>query len=130
MDVVKGILILAERQVEDRNIEGEYNFSPDYDDCIMTSDFVMMFCNEWGENLSSRYQYDSNYKDDRLKLRVDNSKSKNTLLWVPNWSPKEAVRRLVEWEKAVKNGANANLITDKQIVDYFSRTKTLKKACL
>ena len=80
--------------------------------------------------MSSRYKYDNNYENDRLKIRLDNSKSKNLLLWVPNWNLKESIARLVKWEKSVINGVSANEITDRQINDYFSEMKTLKNPCL
>ena len=130
LDVVRGILLLADRHCHEKTLVGDYNFSPDYDDCAKNSELAMLFCKEWGENLSSRYQYDSNYEQDRLKIRLDNSKSKNALLWVPNWNLKESIVKLIEWEKLVMMDVSANEITDRQINDYFSDIKTLKNPCL
>lgn len=130
LDVVRGILLLADRHCQEKILIGEYNFCPDYDNCALNGDIAMLFCKEWGENLSSRYKYDNNYENDRLKIRLDNSKSKNLLLWVPNWSLKESIARLVKWEKSVINGVSANEITDRQINEYISEIKTLKNPCL
>lgn len=120
LDVVRGILLLADRHCQEKILVDEYNFSPDYDNCALNGDIAMLFCKEWGENLSSRYKYDNNYENDRLKIRLDNSKSKNILLWVPNWNLKASIVKLVEWEKSVKNGVSINEVTDKQINEYFS----------
>lgn len=130
LDVVRGVLLLADRHCQEKILVGEYNLSPDYDDCALNSDLAMLFCKEWGGNLSCRYKYDRNYEHDRLKIRLDNSKSKNLLLWVPNWSLKKSIVKLVEWEKSVMNGVSANEITDRQINDYFSEIMTLKNPCL
>ena len=52
-----------------------------------------------------------------LKLQCE--KAKNVLGWYPKWGIRQAIEKIVEWEKAVQGGINAAEITDKQIKEYF-----------
>ena len=40
--------------------------------------------------------------------------------WYPQWGIKQAIEKIVEWEKAVQSGTSAAEITDKQIKEYFN----------
>lgn len=119
LDIVKGHLVLAQRQYEEKRFEGEYNFGPEYNDCMLTGDLVMLFCKEWGDGVSSRLAVPIETIQEPQKIRLDISKSKSVLLWSPKWTDKMAVKKLVEWEKSVYRGDNAERITEKQIEEYF-----------
>ena len=119
LDLVKGFLLLAQRQYDEKRFEGAYNFGPEYDQCTLTSDIVRMICNEWGEGASSRLAIPKETVVVPQKIRLDISKSKNDLLWSPRFEIKEAIKKLIEWEKAVIMGVAANEKTDRQIAEYF-----------
>lgn len=119
LDIVKGLLVLAQRQYEEKRFEGEYNFGPEYNDCMMTSDLVMLFCKEWGDGLSSRLSVPMVSIQEPQKIRLDISKSKSVLLWSPKWNDKKAVKKLIEWENAACSDNNGEIITEKQIDEFF-----------
>ena len=119
LDLVKGLLLMAQRQKEEKRYEGAYNIGPEYDQCASTSDIVRMICNEWGDGASSRLATPMETVVESLKIRLDISKSKSDLLWRPCLDTKKATRKLVEWEKAVLGGISANEITDQQIREHF-----------
>ena len=47
------------------------------------------------------------------------SKAKKNLGWFPKWDIHNAVRKIIEWEKAVEKGESEAKVTDKQIMEYF-----------
>lgn len=121
LDLVKGILLLAQRQKEEKRFEGAYNIGPEYDQCALASDIVRMICNEWGDGASSRLATPMETVVEPLKIRLDITKSKSDLLWRPCLDTMKATRKLVEWEKAVLGGISANEITDRQIREHYGK---------
>jgi CDP-glucose 4,6-dehydratase len=122
VDLVKGFLLLAQRQEEEKRFEGAYNFGPEYDQCAMTSDIVRLICDEWGDGASSRLVTPMETVMEPLKICLDISKSKRDLHWEPRFNTKEAIRILVEWEKDVfGGGVSAIEMTDRQIAEYFGK---------
>lgn len=119
LDIVKGLLVLAQRQYEEKRFEGEYNFGPEYNDCMLTSDLVMLFCKEWGDGVSSRLAVPMESVQEPQKIRLDISKSKSLLLWAPKWDGELAVKKLVEWEKTVIREGTTDNIINKQIVEFM-----------
>ena len=119
LDIIKGLLVLAQRQYEEKRFEGEYNFGPDYNDCMMTGDLVMLFCMEWGDGITSRLAIPMESNQEPQKVRLDISKSKSVLLWTPKWNTKVGLKKLIEWEKSVEKGLSLGVITEKQIKEYF-----------
>ncbi|MBO4922853.1 MAG: hypothetical protein J5382_01860 [Bacteroidales bacterium] len=119
LDIVKGLLVLAQHQYEEKRFEGEYNFGPEYSNCMLTGDLVMLFCKEWGNGVSSRLAVPMESIQEPQKLRLDISKSKSLLLWAPKWNGELAVKKLVESEKAACRDVNGEIITEKQIEEFF-----------
>lgn len=119
LECLNGYLLLAMKQYEDKNLASAYNFGPDESSCVSTSELASLFCATWGEG--AKWQsielagapHEANY----LKLQCE--KAKSLLDWQPKWSIKEAVEKVVEWQKAVDRGTNPREITDKQIKEYF-----------
>jgi CDP-glucose 4,6-dehydratase len=119
LDAVKGMLLLAQRQYEEKRFEGEYNFGPDYDECIRTGDLVMMFCKEWGEGCHSRLAVPMEPHFEPQIIRLDTARSKSILWWNPKLGIKDAMKEYVEWEKSVFQGIKADVITEQQIKRNF-----------
>lgn len=118
LECLAGYLLLAQKQYEDKNLAGSYNFGPDDSSCVTTGELVDKFCTAWGENaLWEDVQTDGPHEANFLKL--DCAKSKTLLGWHPRWSIDDAVSRIVEWEKHVHAGTAAAEMTDRQIQQYF-----------
>lgn len=119
LECLRGYLTLAKAQYEDKKYAGSYNFGPDDESCVTTGDLATLFCNSWGENASWKNVNEANAPHEANFLKLDCSKSKTVLGWYPQWGIKQAIEKIVEWEKAVQNGVSAAEITDKQILGYF-----------
>lgn len=119
LECLRGYLSLAKAQYEDKKYVGSYNFGPDDDSCVTTGELATLFCNAWGNGAGWKNVSESNAPHEANFLKLDCSKSKTVLGWYPQWGIKQAIEKIVEWEKAVQSGVSAAEITDKQIKEYF-----------
>ena len=115
-------LLIAERQCGDFKLAGSYNIGPVDDDCVTTGDLANVFCDAWGDGSvwKSMGEQTSAPLETNL-LRLDCSKIRAILGWHPVWNVKEAVVKVIEWEKARCCGGNIQAVMDKQIEEYLER---------
>lgn len=120
LECLRGYLVLAKKQHEDKSFAGSYNFGPDEESCVTTGQLATLFCETWGKGAAWKNVSEENAPHEANFLKLDCSKSKSVLGWKPQWGIRQAVEKIVEWEKAVQNGINAREITDRQIREYFN----------
>lgn len=120
LECLSGYLLLAQQQYEDKIFSGSYNFGPDDESCVTTGELATLFCDSWGERANWKNVSETNAPHEANFLKLDCSKSKSILGWKPHWGIKTAVEKIVEWEKAVREGKPAAEITDRQIKEYFA----------
>ena len=120
LECLNGYLMLAQKQYENKSIEGSYNFGPDDESCVTTGELASLFCNAWGNGSQWLAQEDKNAPHEATFLKLDNTKSKTILGWLPKWDIQTAVKKVVEWEKDVQKGMPAVEITDMQVKEYFN----------
>lgn len=116
---LRGYLMLAKTQYENKAFAGSYNFGPDDESCVTTGQLATLFCKEWGDGAAWKNVSEANAPHEANFLKLDCSKSKSVLGWKPQWTIGDAIKKIVEWEKAVLAGMAAAEITDKQIKEYF-----------
>ena len=119
LECLSGYLILAEKQYKEKTLEGSYNFGPDENSCVTTGELATLFCKYWGDGAKWKNISEENAPHEANFLKLDCSKAKKNLGWFPKWDIHNAVRKIIEWEKAVKKGVSEAKITDKQIMEYF-----------
>ena len=119
LECLHGYLTLAQKQYEDKCYAGNYNFGPDDESCVTTGELATLFCESWGEGAGWKNVSEANAPHEANFLKLQCEKSKNVLGWYPQWGIKQAIEKIVEWEKAVQSGVTAAEITDRQIKEYF-----------
>ncbi|MBP3710269.1 MAG: CDP-glucose 4,6-dehydratase [Treponema sp.] len=119
LECLRGYLTLAKAQCEDKRFVGSYNFGPDDESCVTTGELATLFCELWGDGAAWKNVSEANAPHEANFLKLDCSKSKTVLGWYPQWGICDAMKKIVEWEKAVQHGTSASEITDKQILNYF-----------
>ncbi len=119
LECLRGYLTLAQKQYEDKSFAGNYNFGPDDESCVTTGELATLFCESWGKGASWKNISEANAPHEANFLKLQCEKAKNVLGWYPKWGIRQAIEKIVEWEKAVQGGINAAEITDKQIKEYF-----------
>lgn len=119
LECLRGYLMLAQKQYEDKSFAGNYNFGPDEESCVTTGELATLFCETWGNGAAWKNVSEADAPHEANFLKLDCSKSKSVLGWHPQWGIRQAVEKIVTWEKAVRSGVSAAEITDRQIKEYF-----------
>ena len=117
LECILGYLLLAEKQYNDKSLDGAYNFGPNEEDCVSTGALVQIFCDTWENAAGWRAQEDGGPHEASF-LKLDCSKAKAVLGWKPRWDIKTAVEKTVEFEKCNTDEERIACI-DRQVEDYF-----------
>lgn len=118
-EALKGYLMIAEKQYEDKKYEGSYNIGPEDNGCITTGKLVELFCELWG-NTKWINKNEKNAVHEASFLKLDCSKIKNIIKWKNRLKIEQAVELTVDWHKEfLNNKNNVYEITSKQIKDYY-----------
>ena len=120
LECLRGYLMLAQKQYDDKSLAGAYNFGPDDESCVTTGDLATLFCKAWGNGASWKSVIEDNAPHEATFLKLDNTKAKTILGWQPQWDIKTAIKKVVEWEKVAQQGTPASEITGRQIKEYFN----------
>lgn len=118
LECLYGYLLLVQKQYEAKKYAGNYNFGPNDNSCVTTGDLVTIFCNKTNNEIKWINQSDGGPHEATF-LKLDCSKAKEILNWQPTWNIEITIEKIVEWTNAYKNGEDLNIITDKQIKDFF-----------
>lgn len=95
-----------------------WNFGPNDDDTKSVTEILDTFANYWGQAIKINIKQDSNTLHEAFHLRIDSTKAKNRLGWLPQWDADESVRRTCAWFRAYMNQENMQTYTLKEILEY------------
>ncbi len=123
LDPLYAYLLIAERQYEDKKYSDYYNIGPEESDCLTTGHLVDMFVSSWGEGLKWINQNDDGPHEAKF-LKLDCSKIKARLGWVPRWNIRTAVEKTVEWTKCWTCGGDIETCMNRQITEFFQTTSS------
>jgi CDP-glucose 4,6-dehydratase len=118
LDTLYGYLLLAEKQFGNKSIEGAYNFGPDEESCLTTGYLAELFCSSWGKDASWKTQTDNGPHEANF-LKLDCSKAKTVLGWMPRWNIKTAVEKVVQLEQCEAD-IEKNVCLRNQIMEYLN----------
>lgn len=119
LEALSGYLLIAEKQYNNKVLEGAYNIGPNDEGGVKTSVLVDLFCNYWKNidwiNINNKSQlHEAKY------LKLDCSKVKNKIGWEPKMNVEEAINLTVDWYKCFfKDKESIGKVTEKQIKNYF-----------
>lgn len=118
LEPLNAYLMIAERQYEDKSLQGYYNVGPNDSDCLTTGELATIFCESWGNGQTFKcLKKDGPHEANFLKL--DCSLLKATFGWSPVWSAKLAVEKTVEWTKVWASNGDVPAELDRQISEFF-----------
>ena len=118
LDPLSGYLLLAKKlQSKGNDFADAWNFGPELSNCVSVSNVL--------EKLSKKFD-NVRIKFDKIKtpheatlLKLDISKSKSKLGWVPRWPLDTAIDYTVNWYQAFKNDELMSEFSIKQIKNYL-----------
>lgn len=118
LEAISGYLLLAFRLYnEPARFSDVYNFGPLPDDHFSVQQLVELFIDCWGEGSWTDASSPGAPHEAGL-LKLDITKARRELGWVPRLSAGEAIRWTAEWYKEPEEGVTA--CTFRQISEYFS----------
>jgi len=120
LEPLTGYLTLAAKLFsEGAEYAQPWNFGPDDNDAQNVEWVTKTICDLWGENAS--FEIDTNPQPHEASyLKLDCSKVKAELGWLPRWDIQTTLKSIVDWNKAYFNGENIREVTIKQINQYYS----------
>ena len=117
LEPLSGYLLLAQKLfIEGEEFAGAWNFGPNHDDAKPVSWIVKQLCDQvpgssWVIE-TNKQPHEANF------LKLDISKAKAHLGWVPRWNLETALNKTVEWHQAWRNQEDMEAVTSSQIQDY------------
>ena len=95
-----------------------WNFGPDENDAQNVEWITKTLCELWGDGAS--YSIDLNpHPHEANYLKLDCSKAKAELGWMPKWNIEKALSSIVNWNKAHLDNEDICDVMVQQIKDYF-----------
>ena len=128
LEPLSGYMLLAQRLHEDgpKFAEG-WNFGPSDQDAQPVQWIVERLTGMWGDGASWEPDSAADHAHEAHHLKLDCSKARQRLGWSPAWDLEEALRRIVEWQKAALQRHTIPAMTLRQISDY-ERSSSLRRA--
>jgi len=120
LEPLTGYLQLAAKLfVEGFKFAEGWNFGPDDKDARNVEWITDTICRLWGDGAS--FSVDTNPQPHEANyLKLDCSKAKAELGWMPKWDIETTLKSIVDWNKAFLACNNMRTVTDKQIADYYA----------
>lgn len=120
LEPLNGYLTLAKKLLEEGTTYAEaWNFGPDDADAKNVEWIARRICNLWGDCADFGIDINPN-QHEATYLKLDCSKAKSRLNWVPKWSIEKALLSIVEWNRAWMGQKDMREICNKQIEDFFT----------
>jgi CDP-glucose 4,6-dehydratase len=118
LEPLAGYLLLARKLYEEGSPYAEaWNFGPDEVDEKPVAWLVRRLCEKWG--VPGLYQIDGGvHHHEAGYLKLDSSKARSKIGWVPVWSLETAIDATVEWTEAYNNGKDTRQVCLNQIENY------------
>ncbi len=120
LEPLSGYLLLAERLFEHGQADAEsWNFGPLDEDAKPVRWIVERLCSSWGDG-AQWTQQPGDHPHEANFLKLDISKARQRLRWMPRWSLDTALTRITEWHQAWLSGQDMRAFCLHQIIQYRS----------
>jgi CDP-glucose 4,6-dehydratase len=124
LNPLSGYLLLAQALHGDGALQGGWNFGPDAADARPVRWIADRLTELWPGEL--RWEIDPGpHPHEAHFLALDSTKAREQLGWAPRWDLAEALRRTVEWYRALRDGADVRRTTLEQIEAFAPGPSTL-----
>lgn len=124
LEPLSGYLQLAQQLFENGVAYAEgWNFGPNDEDAQPVQWIVEHLTQQWGDGAS--WQLDqAEHPHEAHYLKLDCSKAKTRLNWLPKWHLDDTLGKIVDWQKNYQQGADMKAVTLKQIDAYLKGART------
>jgi len=122
LEPLTGYLTLAAKLFSESPGYAEgWNFGPNDKDARNVEWVINTICRLWGNGAS--FGIDTNPQPHEANyLKLDWSKAKAELGWIPKWDIETTLKSIVDWNKAYIRGENIREVCNQQIKEYYYST--------
>ncbi len=119
LESISGYLSAAEKIYgnQKENIQS-WNFGPDENNEVTVFDLIKMIYQHWPNAKDPTFLKTDNLHEATL-LKLDSTKARHELGWVPKWNISTTIEKTVEWYKSFYDKKDIKQITNEQIDYYF-----------
>ncbi len=118
LEPLSGYLVLAQALCQGgANFDGAWNFGPKDDDARSVKEVVNLLIKNW-HSPASWVQDIREQPHEAHLLKLDCSKARQYLGWVPKWSLEQAIEKIAQWQDAYRQGSNMREFIFQQISTY------------
>jgi len=118
LEPLGGYLLLAQRLIEQgADFAEAWNFGPAAQDARPVQWIVERMTERWGPPASWTLDGGQHPHEARF-LHLDIAKATKRLGWRPRWDLDECLHRIVDWHRALRDGADMRTFTLRQIEDF------------
>jgi CDP-glucose 4,6-dehydratase len=124
LEPLRGYMMLAEKLFAEGPAWAEpWNFGPNDADTQPVSWIADRLVNLWGTNAAWHTETQTGQPHEASWLKLDCSKARQTLGWIPRWNLLQSLAAIVEWQQAWLGGQDMASFTLGQIDNYESTTQ-------
>ena len=118
LEPLSGYLILAQSLCEKGyDFEGAWNFGPLDDDAKSVQEVIELLISQWPSPASWQQDGDMHPHEAHF-LKLNCTKAKERLCWMPRWRLNEAIENIVSWHTAYQQQLPMQAISLEQIAQY------------
>lgn len=121
LEPLSGYLLIGQQMLQDNNkFSGGWNFGPLDMETLSVREVAAVASNEW-RRVQFKFDTPKNAPHEANLLRLDCTKAKEQLAWLPVWDAKLAIKKTIEWYK--KYVELDKLYTEQQLHEYVNLAK-------
>ncbi|OEZ31552.1 CDP-glucose 4,6-dehydratase [Variovorax boronicumulans] len=121
LEPLRGYMMLAERlYAEGPEWAQPWNFGPADSDARPVSWIADRLVDLWGGGAQWRSNAQEDQPHEASWLKLDCSKARQTLGWMPRWDLRQSLGAIVDWQRAWLDGRDMTDVTLEQIEQYES----------
>jgi len=118
LEPLSGYLVLAQALYQEgAKFDGGWNFGPRDEDARSVQDVINLLIKNWG-SAASWTQDQSEQPHEAHSLKLDCSKARQSLYWVPCWTLEQAIKNITQWHQAYQQHGNMHEMSLQQIASY------------
>lgn len=120
LEPLSGYLVLAQALYEKgMHYASPWNFGPRDDDARSVAEVVDLLIKQWG-GVASWEREGAEQPHEANSLKLDCSKARQYLAWVPRWTLETAIEKIVDWQKSSREMKDMQAFTLAQINEYMN----------
>ena len=118
LEPLSGYLVLAQALYQEgAKFDGGWNFGPQDEDARSVKEVINLLIQNW-DSAASWTQDQSEQPHEAHSLKLDCSKARQYLNWIPRWSLERAIENITKWQQALQNGVDMKMCSRQQIQAY------------